>query len=164
MVTTDLSLSEQQALIEIRHAFKDVEGAPERDLDFIRFLRARKFNVKKATEMLEKSIVCPLETIPVKFTVSRNGGWRTRLICCMRVYFRTLSKQVWSHLIGEFSLIWAPRVGAAYLHGRDKGGRPCIVLRTALHDPKTRVLEEHMKFSIWMIERAIKWWAFSFFF
>lgn len=59
MATVDLSPSEQQALIEIRQAFQDVDGAPERDFDFIRYLRARKFNVKKATEMLQKSIVCP---------------------------------------------------------------------------------------------------------
>jgi hypothetical protein len=44
--------------------------------------------------------------------------------------------------------------GKCYIHGRDKLGRPCIIIRTRHHYPGTATVEQIMKFAVYIIENA----------
>lgn len=44
--------------------------------------------------------------------------------------------------------------GKAYLHGYDKEGRPCVVIKNCKHIPEKTDIEEFLRFFIYMIENA----------
>jgi hypothetical protein len=46
--------------------------------------------------------------------------------------------------------------GKAFLHGYDKEGRPCVVVKTYLHFPEKTDIEEFMKFFIYLIDSACR--------
>jgi len=56
--------------------------------------------------------------------------------------------------ITEESISLQLKTGKAYLHGFDLEGRPCIVIKTALHFPDQSDFEEVYRFGIYMIEKA----------
>jgi hypothetical protein len=47
------------------------------------------------------------------------------------------------------------RVPRIYVHGRDKEGRPLVIVNTAQHDVNNRDIEECAKASLWWMEHAI---------
>eukprot|EP01120_Amphizonella_sp_Union-15-10_P003525 TRINITY_DN13944_c0_g1_i1.p1 TRINITY_DN13944_c0_g1~~TRINITY_DN13944_c0_g1_i1.p1 ORF type:complete len:450 (-),score=97.40 TRINITY_DN13944_c0_g1_i1:87-1385(-) len=47
------------------------------------------------------------------------------------------------------------KTGKAYILGKDKQGRPMILLNEHLHDPEERDLDESIKFGIYWVEKAI---------
>ena len=46
--------------------------------------------------------------------------------------------------------------GKAFLHGYDKEGRPCIVVKNARHIPEKTDMDEFMKFFIYMVDKACR--------
>ena len=48
------------------------------------------------------------------------------------------------------------KIGKAFLHGFDRDGRPCIVIKTALHFPDQSEFEEAYRFGIYIMEKASK--------
>jgi hypothetical protein len=46
--------------------------------------------------------------------------------------------------------------GKAFLHGYDKEGRPCIVVKICKHIPENSDVEEFVKFFLYLIESACK--------
>lgn len=48
------------------------------------------------------------------------------------------------------------KTGKAFLHGYDKEGRPCIVVKNCKHIPSETDMEEFVKFFIYLIESACK--------
>lgn len=48
------------------------------------------------------------------------------------------------------------RSGKAFLHGFDKEGRPCVVVKNCRHIPEKTNIDEFIKFFIYTIETACK--------
>ena len=46
--------------------------------------------------------------------------------------------------------------GKVFIHGQDKSGRPCIIVRPRYHRPERFSTEESMRFIIYIIEQGIK--------
>ena len=58
--------------------------------------------------------------------------------------------------IAEESILRELKTGKAFLHGFDREGRPCIVIKSALHFPDKSEFEEAYRFGIFIIEKASK--------
>ena len=58
--------------------------------------------------------------------------------------------------ISEESISRELKSGKAYLHGNDKEGRPCIILKSALPFPDKSEFDEVYRFGIYLIEKASK--------
>jgi hypothetical protein len=48
------------------------------------------------------------------------------------------------------------KTGKAFLHGYDKEGRPCMVVKNCLHIPENSDIEEVMRFMIYNVENACR--------
>eukprot|EP00698_Gefionella_okellyi_P000812 TRINITY_DN10715_c0_g1_i1.p1 TRINITY_DN10715_c0_g1~~TRINITY_DN10715_c0_g1_i1.p1 ORF type:complete len:179 (+),score=4.27 TRINITY_DN10715_c0_g1_i1:79-537(+) len=93
------------------------------DATLLRFLRARKYDVKKACAM---------------YTACE--AWR--------------SKHRPSH-IAEHEIQEELITGKSFIHGRDRAGRPCIIVNSVLHITAERNHDQTLKFALWSLERAI---------
>jgi len=107
---------EDTELMDYAHSFCD-------DIVYLRFLRARKFNVDAATDMLTEAL---------KFRTSfQNKGVEAIDV-----------KSVSNELETEKS----------FFHGTDKDGRPVCIVKVRNHDPAKIDPEEGQRFSLFMME------------
>jgi hypothetical protein len=48
------------------------------------------------------------------------------------------------------------KTGKAYLHGYDREGRPCMIVKNCLHIPENSDIDEVMRFFIYNVENACR--------
>lgn len=140
----------QQALAdmepeEIRTALWNMVKHDNPDALLLRFLRARKWDVKKALIMLISTIRWRLLDVKVDDDIMKNGEALARK--------QAESSDPAQKKAGE-EFLAQMRMGKSFLHGVDKSGRPICVVRVRLHrssDQSNEVLE---RFTVFTIESA----------
>ncbi|ANB13713.1 Csr1p [Sugiyamaella lignohabitans] len=100
---------------------------------FLRFLRARKWDVAKALEMFATTI-----------------SWRVEF--GVDELLRTGEEQCVKDK--EDGVILQFKTGKAILRGKDKTGRPIVDVHVKLHDPKAQSERDIEKFTIFLIEAS----------
>lgn len=112
--------------------FKMLKGDNPDNL-FLRFLRARKWDVKAALQMLGAT-----------FAWRHENNVDDSLYTGERVAFETNDK----------GFLHLARVKESYIWGHDFRGRPIVHVKTYNHDPKAQTEEDIAKFTIYVIETA----------
>ncbi|RKP34094.1 CRAL-TRIO domain-containing protein [Dimargaris cristalligena] len=108
----------------LREAFWGVVQADHPDGMVLRFLRARKWNVDRALEMMLTALRWRIETQVDQIINEGEGGLDDSIL----------------------------RKGISFLHGEDRKGRPIIITRVCLHRKEDQTVEEMTKFLVWTIE------------
>ncbi|KAJ1908658.1 hypothetical protein IWQ60_011595 [Tieghemiomyces parasiticus] len=127
LAKTDLNSSPAagQAPAEtLREAFWGVVQADHPDSILLRFLRARKWNVDKALEMLITALRWRLEFKVDQIILKGEAGIGSQIM----------------------------HKGISFLHGTDKLARPVILTRVCLHRKDDQTVEEMTQFLVWTIE------------
>lgn len=140
----------QQALTdmtpeEIRTTLWNMVKHDNPDALLLRFLRARKWDVKKALVMLISTIRWRLLEVKVDDDIMKNGEALARQ--------QAESSDPGQKKAGE-EFLSQMRMGKSFLHGVDKDGRPICVVRVRLHrasDQSDKTLE---RFTVFTIESA----------
>ena len=130
---------------EIRTALWNMVKHDNPDALLLRFLRARKWDVKKALVMFISTIRWRLLDVKVDDDIMKNGE-------------ALANKQLESSDPGQKKageeFLAQMRMGKSFIHGVDKSGRPICVVRVRLHksgDQSDKVLE---RFTVFTIESA----------
>jgi hypothetical protein len=100
---------------------------------YLRFLRARKWDVTKALEMYGDTIVWRLES---KVEQLLAGG------------------EAQAVLDNDEGLSLQHKLGKAVIHGHDLHGRPVVTVNVQLHDPKAQTDASMERYTILVIEEA----------
>ncbi|KAI9038154.1 CRAL-TRIO domain-containing protein [Aspergillus affinis] len=140
----------QQALVdmkpeEIRTTVWNMVKQDNPDTLLLRFLRARKWDVKKALIMFISTIRWRLQEVNVDDDIMKNGEHLALK--------QSQSSDPTEKKAGE-EFLMQMRLGKSFLHGVDKLGRPICVVRVRLHkasDQSTEVLD---RFTVYTIESA----------
>ncbi|KAK1147675.1 phosphatidylinositol transfer protein csr1 [Aspergillus melleus] len=140
----------QQALVdmkpeEIRTTVWNMVKQDNPDTLLLRFLRARKWDVKKALIMFISTIRWRLLDVNVDDDIMKNGEHLALK--------QSQSSDPAEKKAGE-EFLMQMRMGKSFLHGVDKLGRPICVVRVRLHkaaDQSTEVLD---RFTVYTIESA----------
>ncbi|KAL4959441.1 CRAL-TRIO domain-containing protein [Aspergillus stella-maris] len=140
----------QQALAEIkpedlRMAFWNMVKQDNPDSLLLRFLRARKWDVKKALMMLVSTIRWRLHDAKVDEDVMVNGE--------LLALEQTNSSDPATKKKGE-DFMKQFRMGKSFLHGVDKQGRPICYVRVRLHKAGDQDVEALDRFTVYTIESA----------
>ncbi|OQE24574.1 hypothetical protein PENSTE_c007G02963 [Penicillium steckii] len=140
----------QQALVdmspeEIRTAFWNMVKQDHPDGLLLRFLRARKWDVKKALVMMISTMRWRLQEVHVDDDIMANGE-------------ATALKQSQSSDAAEKKkgddFLYQIRKGKSFLHGVDRFGRPICVVRVRLHHAGDQEAEGLERFTVYTIETA----------
>ncbi|KAL3479478.1 hypothetical protein BJX99DRAFT_244857 [Aspergillus californicus] len=127
---------------EIRTAFWNMVKQDNPDSLLLRFLRARKWDVKKALMMLISTLRWRLLEAKVDDDVMINGEH----LALEQIKNGTPAEKTKAEeFIKQF------RMGKSFLHGVDKTGRPICLVRVRLHrsaDQSTETLERYTVFTI----------------
>jgi hypothetical protein len=130
---------------EIRTTFWNMVKHDHPDALLLRFLRARKWDVKKALIMLISTIRWRLLELKVDDDVMKNGEALAR-------------KQVESSDPGQKKageeFLAQLRMGKTFLHGVDKAGRPICVVRVRLHRSSDQSDKTMERLTVFTIETA----------
>lgn len=138
----------QQALAdtsadEFRTTFWNMVKHDNPDSLFLRFLRARKWDVKKAFIMFISTIRWRSKEIQVDNDVMKNGeGFALK---------QSQSSDPTEKKKGE-DFLFQMRKGKSYLHGVDKAGRPICVVRVRLHKAADQSEEALQRYTVYLIE------------
>ncbi|KAL4944867.1 hypothetical protein BDV06DRAFT_69371 [Aspergillus oleicola] len=140
----------QQALTEIkpedlRIAFWNMVKQDNPDSLLLRFLRARKWDVKKALMMLVSTIRWRLFDAKVDEDVMVNGE---HLALEQTKSSDAATKKKGEDFMKQF------RMGKSFLHGVDKQGRPICYVRVRLHRAGDQDVEALDRFTVYTIESA----------
>lgn len=138
----------QQALAdmspeEIRITFWNMVKHDNPDSLFLRFLRARKWNVKKAFIMFISTIRWRSKEIKVDDDIMRNGE---ALAQKQSQSADPAEKKKGQDFLDQM------RLGKSYLHGVDKNGRPICVVRVRMHKAGEQSEESLERFTVYVIE------------
>ncbi|KAL4778810.1 hypothetical protein BJX76DRAFT_342398 [Aspergillus varians] len=140
----------QKALAEIkpeemRTAFWDMVKQDNPDSLVLRFLRARKWDVKKALMMLVSTLRWRLLDAKVDEDVMFNGE---HLALEQLKSKDPAEKKKGEDFMKQF------RIGKSFLHGVDKNGRPICYVRVRLHRAGDQSAESLERFTVYTIETA----------
>lgn len=140
----------QQALVdmkpeEIRTTLWNMVKQDNPDTLLLRFLRARKWDVKKALIMLVSTIRWRLLEVKVDDDIMKNGEHLALK--------QSQSSDPAEKKAGEDFLLQM-RLGKSFLHGVDKLGRPICVVRVRLHKASDQSTEALDRFTVYTIESA----------
>jgi hypothetical protein len=140
----------QQALVElqpeeIRTAFWNMVKHDNPDALLLRFLRARKWDVKKALIMLISTMRWRLQEVHVDDDIMANGEAQAHKYASSADPAR---KQKGEEFLKQM------RMGKSFLHGVDKFGRPICVVRVRLHRASDQEVDALERFTVYTIETA----------
>ncbi|KAL4892659.1 CRAL/TRIO domain protein [Aspergillus ambiguus] len=140
----------QKALVdmkpeEIRTTFWNMVKQDNPDALLLRFLRARKWDVKKALIMLISTIRWRLLEVNIDDDIMRNGEHLA--------VKQSKSSDPKEKKKGE-DFMRQMRMGKSFLHGVDKQGRPICVIRVRLHRAADQSTEALDRFTVYTIESA----------
>ncbi|OJJ49170.1 hypothetical protein ASPZODRAFT_129578 [Penicilliopsis zonata CBS 506.65] len=140
----------QQALAdippeELRKTFWDMVKHDNPDSLLLRFLRARKWDVKKALIMFVSTIRWRLQDVKVDDDVMKNGE--------ALAFKQSQSSNADEKQVGEEFLAQI-RMGKSFLHGVDKLGRPICVVRVRLHKAGEQSEQTLERYTVYTIESA----------
>ncbi|RHZ58092.1 CRAL-TRIO domain-containing protein [Aspergillus thermomutatus] len=140
----------QQALVdmspeEIRTTFWSMVKQDNPDSLLLRFLRARKWDVKKALVMFISTIRWRLMDVKVDDDIMKNGE--------QHALKQSQSSDPTEKKAGE-DFLMQMRLGKSFLHGVDKSGRPICVVRVRLHKAGDQSQEALDRFTVYTIESA----------
>lgn len=138
----------QQALVdmspeEIRRTVWNMVKHDNPDALFLRFLRARKWDVKKAFIMFISTIRWRSQDIKVDDDIMKNGD--------LLALKQSQSSDPAEKKKGEEFLAQL-RWGKSFLHGVDKAGRPICVVRVRLHKAADQSEEALERYTVYLIE------------
>lgn len=140
----------QQALVElqpeeIRTAFWNMVKQDHPDALLLRFLRARKWDVKKALIMMISTMRWRLQDVHVDDDIMANGE--------AQALKQASSADLAQKKKGE-EFLKQMRMGKSFLHGVDKFGRPICVVRVRLHRAADQEADTLERFTVYTIETA----------
>lgn len=140
----------QQALVElqpeeIRTAFWNMVKQDNPDALLLRFLRARKWDVKKALIMLISTMRWRLQDVHVDDDIMANGE--------AQALKQASSADPAQKKKGE-EFLKQMRMGKSFLHGVDKFGRPICVVRVRLHRAADQGADTLERYTVYTIETA----------
>ncbi|PWY94425.1 CRAL/TRIO domain protein [Aspergillus sclerotioniger CBS 115572] len=140
----------QQALVdmkpeEIRVTFWNMVKHDNPDSLLLRFLRARKWDVKKALIMMISTLRWRLLDVKLDEDIMKNGE--------QHALKQSQSSDPTEKKTGEEFLLQM-RMGKSFLHGVDKLGRPICVVRVRLHKAADQDAEALDRFTVYTIESA----------
>lgn len=140
----------QQALAEIkpedmRTAFWNMVKQDNPDSLLLRFLRARKWDVKKGLMMLISTIRWRLQDAKVDEDIMVNGE---HLALEQLKSKDPAEKKKGEDFMKQF------RLGKSFLHGVDKNGRPICYVRVRLHRAADQNTDALDRFTVYTIETA----------
>lgn len=130
---------------EIRTAFWNMVKHDHPDALLLRFLRARKWDVKKALVMLVSTMRWRLQDMHVDDDIMANGE--------AAALKQSQSSDPAEKKKGE-DFLYQLRMGKSFLHGVDKFGRPICVVRVRLHKASDQDVESLERFTVYTIETA----------
>ncbi|KAJ5564467.1 hypothetical protein N7513_000709 [Penicillium frequentans] len=130
---------------EIRTAFWNMVKHDHPDALLLRFLRARKWDVKKALVMLVSTMRWRLQDMHVDDDIMANGE--------AAALKQSQSSDPAEKKKGE-DFLFQLRMGKSFLHGVDKFGRPICVVRVRLHKANDQDVESLERFTVYTIETA----------
>ncbi|KAJ5125314.1 hypothetical protein N7448_004637 [Penicillium atrosanguineum] len=136
---------EQMEPEEIRTAYWNMVKQDHPDSLLLRFLRARKWDVKKALIMMISTMRWRLQDVHVDDDIMANGE--------ALAVKQSKSSDAAEKKKGE-EFLHQIRLGKSFLHGVDRFGRPICLVRVRLHkagDQEPEVLE---RFTVYTIETA----------
>ncbi|KAF4234481.1 hypothetical protein CNMCM6805_008582 [Aspergillus fumigatiaffinis] len=140
----------QQTLVDmspedIRTTFWTMVKQDNPDSLLLRFLRARKWDVKNALVMFISTIRWRLLDVKVDDDIMKNGE--------QHALKQSQSSDPTEKKAGEEFLMQMRR-GKSFLHGVDKSGRPICVVRVRLHKAGDQSQEALDRFTVYTIESA----------
>lgn len=140
----------QQALVdmsseEIRTAFWNMVKQDHPDGLLLRFLRARKWDVKKALVMMISTMRWRLQEVHVDDDIMANGEAKATK--------QSQSSDPVEKKKGE-EFLFQMRKGKSFLHGVDRFGRPICVVRVRLHHASDQEVDTLERFTVYTIETA----------
>lgn len=140
----------QQALVdlspeEIRTAFWNMVKQDNPDSLVLRFLRARKWDVKKALIMFISTMRWRLQDMHVDDDIMANGE---ALASKQEQGAQGAEKKKGEEFLTQL------RMGKSFLHGVDKFGRPICVVRVRLHRASEQEPETLERYTVYTIEIA----------
>lgn len=140
----------QQALVdmspeEIRTAFWNMVKQDHPDGLLLRFLRARKWDVKKALVMMISTMRWRLQEVHVDDDIMANGE--------ATALKQSQGSDAAEKKRGE-DFMYQIRKGKSFLHGVDRFGRPICVVRVRLHHAGDQEAEGLERFTVYTIETA----------
>lgn len=140
----------QQALVdlspeEIRTAFWSMVKQDNPDSLLLRFLRARKWDVKKALIMLISTMRWRLLDVHVDDDIMLNGE---ALALKQSKSSDPAEKKKGDEFLAQL------RMGKSFLHGVDRQGRPICVVRVRLHRASEQEADTLERFTVYTIETA----------
>ncbi|PYI11566.1 CRAL/TRIO domain protein [Aspergillus sclerotiicarbonarius CBS 121057] len=140
----------QQALVdmkpeEIRATLWSMIKHDNPDSLLLRFLRARKWDVKKALIMMISTLRWRLLDVKLDDDIMKNGE--------QHALKQSQSSDPAEKKAGEEFLLQM-RMGKSFLHGVDKFGRPICVVRVRLHKAADQDAEALDRFTVYTIESA----------
>jgi hypothetical protein len=130
---------------EIRTAFWSMVKADNPDSLLLRFLRARKWDTKKALVMLISTMRWRMQEMHVDDDIMLNGE--------ALAIKQSQSSDAKEKKKGEDFLVQM-RLGKSFLHGVDRAGRPICVVRVRLHKAGDQDNEALERFTVYTIETA----------
>ncbi|KAF7168203.1 hypothetical protein CNMCM5623_001273 [Aspergillus felis] len=129
---------------EIRDGLLSTAKHDHPDVLFLRFLRARKWDVNKAFVMMLDAIVWRMKEFHVDEEVIAKG--ELHALKASRDTSNAVAAKNGKDFLAQM------RMGKAYVHGVDKLGRPIVVIRVKLHKPGAQSEETLNQFIIHVIE------------
>ncbi|GMG22806.1 unnamed protein product [Aspergillus oryzae] len=130
---------------EIRVTLWNMVKQDNPDSLLLRFLRARKWDIKKALIMLVSTIRWRLQDVKVDDDIVKNGE--------LAALEQSKSSDPEEKRKGE-EFLKQMRMGKGYIHGVDKDGRPICVIRVRLHKPADQSTDTLDRFTVYTIESA----------
>ncbi|KAJ6170983.1 hypothetical protein N7470_000050 [Penicillium chermesinum] len=130
---------------EIRTAFWNMVKHDNPDALLLRFLRARKWDVKKALIMLISTMRWRLQDVHVDDDIMANGE---ALALKQSKSSDPTEKKKGDEFLHQL------RMGKSFLHGVDRLGRPICVVRVRLHRASEQDPESLERFTVYTIETA----------
>lgn len=120
---------------EVKRAMHHMIQCDHPDQLFLRFLRARKWDTVKSTEMLIRTLV-----------------WRVAEYDIDKIMAR--GEQYYIDVEPDEGFINQFKRGKVILHGKDKQNRPIVTIRVRTHDPKAQSEEAMERLTLLVIETA----------
>jgi hypothetical protein len=136
---------EQMEPEEIRTAYWNMVKQDHPDSLLLRFLRARKWDVKKALIMLISTMRWRLQDVHVDDDIMANGE--------ALALKQSKSSDPMEKKKGE-EFLYQMRMGKSFLHGVDRFGRPICVVRVRLHKAADQEADTLERFTVYTIETA----------
>ncbi|CEO59582.1 hypothetical protein PMG11_04255 [Penicillium brasilianum] len=130
--------------IELRNGVLNVLKHDNPDAMLLRFLRARKWDVPKAFAMMMEAIVWRAKEMHVDDDVMAKG--ELHALQQERNNSNVVEKKAGKDFLAQM------RMGKAYVHGKDKLGRPIVVIKVRLHKPGAQSEETLERFIVHVIE------------